>query len=282
MTTSSQSPSPSSSSSPSPSPLGTPDPWDLVAAGYVAENLSSFEAFAREALRLVPARGRVIDVAAGPGSLSLQAALTAAHVDAVDFAPGMLAQLRERAATAKITNVTAQVADGQALPFPDHSFDAAYSMFGLIFFPDRARGLRELLRVLRPGKRALVASWPPSDRIPMFGALFGAMKAELPGSGIGDAPPALGTEADIRRELGAAGFRDIEVHEHQVTPGTVTPAELWRSFSRGGAPAVLMRRRMGEEAFAAFSQRIMKRLTDALGPEPQQMSLTAMLGVGTR
>jgi ubiquinone/menaquinone biosynthesis C-methylase UbiE len=265
-----------------PSPLATAEPWDLVAEGYVAENLSSFEAFAREALRLVPATGDVLDVAAGPGSLALQAARTARQVQAVDFAPAMLAQLHARAAQAGIGNVITQVADGQALPFPDASFDAAYSMFGLIFFPDRLQGLRELVRVLRPGGRAVIASWPPSERVPMFAALFGAMNAELPNAGIGKSIAALGTEADMRAELGAAGFSSVEVHEHVVIPGSATPVELWRTFSRGGAPAVLMRRRMGDEGFAAFSDRIVKRLTEALGPDPREMKLTALLGVGTR
>ncbi len=264
------------------SPLATPEPWDLVAPGYVAENLQAHEAFAREALRLVPAEGEVLDVAAGPGTLSLLAARTARRVFAVDFSPGMLGELTARAAAAGMANVDAQVGDGQALPFPDGRFDAAYSMFGLIFFPDRARGLSELARVLRPGARAVVSSWPPIERLPMLAALFGAMKAELPGSGVGDAPPALGTAAEIEDELGRAGFAAVEVHEREVVPGAVTAAELWRIFSRGGAPAVLMRRKMGEEAFAAVSSRIVARLEEALGPEPRELRLTALLGVGRR
>lgn len=273
---------PASAVSPTSSPLATPDPWNLVADGYVAENLVWFEAFATEALRRVPAIGEVLDVAAGPGSLTLLAARTARQVEAVDFAPAMLAHLHERAARAGLANVTTHVADGQALPFADGSFDAAYSMFGLMFFPDRGRGLRELHRVLAPGKRALVASWPPSARVPMFAALFGAMKAELSGAGIGEAPAPLGTVEEIRAEMGAAGFHAVEVHEHSVVAGCVTAAELWRSFSRGGAPAVMMRRRLGEEAFAAFSTRMVERLTEALGPDPREMVLTAMLGVGER
>ena len=57
----------------SPSPLATPEPWDLVAAGYTAEALPYFERFSRDALRLadLPAGARVVDVAAGPGTLSL-------------------------------------------------------------------------------------------------------------------------------------------------------------------------------------------------------------------
>src|SRR5260370_32577190 len=226
---------------PTPSPLATPEPWDLVAEGYVAENLTSFEAFAREALRLVPADGgEILDVAAGPGSLTLLAAQTARRVCAVDFAETMLAQLRARAAAAGINNVDAQVADGQALPFPDARFDAAYSMFGLIFFPDRPRGLRELARVLRPGARAVVSSWPPFDRVPTFGSMFAAMKAELPPSKTGDAPSVLGTAAEMTAEMTQAGFVSVEVHDHAVGPAAVTPAHLRRSFSRGGAPVRLL------------------------------------------
>jgi len=48
-----------------------------------------------------------------------------------------------------VTGVTAQVADGQALPFADGEFEAAFSMFGLMFFPDRAKGFAELRRTSR-------------------------------------------------------------------------------------------------------------------------------------
>jgi SAM-dependent methyltransferase len=268
---------------PTPSPLATPEPWDLVAEGYVAENLTSFEAFAREALRLVPAgRGEILDVAAGPGSLALLAAQTARRVYAVDFSETMLAQLRARAAAAGITNVEAQVADGQALPFPDGRFDAAYSMFGLIFFPDRPRGLRELARVLRPGGRAVVSSWPPFDRIPSFGAMFAAMKAELPASKMGDAPPVLSTAADVTAEMTQAGFTSVEVHEHVVVPAVATPAAMWSSFTRGGAPVALMRQKMGEPTFTAFSQRVAARLEATLGRSPIEVRLIALLGVGTK
>jgi hypothetical protein len=71
------------------------------------------------------------------------------------------------------------------------------------------------------------------------------------------------------------------VHEHDIVVGTATPAELWRSFSRGGAPAVLMRKRMGDERFADLSRRVVARLENAMGPGPRELRLTALLGVGT-
>jgi ubiquinone/menaquinone biosynthesis C-methylase UbiE len=48
------------------------------------------------------------------------------------------------------------VADGQALPFADATFDAVLCQLGLMFFPDPARGLAEFRRVLRPRRRAAV------------------------------------------------------------------------------------------------------------------------------
>lgn len=87
----------------------------------------------------------------------------AAHVDAVDFSSAMLDTLRARADG--LDHVHLHEADGQALPFPDGIYDAGFSMFGLMFFPDRARGWAGLRRVLRPGGRAVVASWHPLDQI---------------------------------------------------------------------------------------------------------------------
>jgi hypothetical protein len=127
-----------------------------------------------------------------------------------------------------------------------------------------------------------VSSWPPPERLPLFAALFGAMGAELPGSGFGQGLTALGTAAEITAELRAAGFAAADVHEHEVVLGTATPAELWRTFSRGGAPAVLLRNRMGDAAFADFSRRIVARLEETLGAGPRELRLTALLGVGTR
>lgn len=49
--------------------------------------------------------------------------------------------------------------DGQALDFPSDGFDAAFSIFGVMLFPDWRAGLRELHRVVRPGGRVVLATW---------------------------------------------------------------------------------------------------------------------------
>jgi ubiquinone/menaquinone biosynthesis C-methylase UbiE len=270
-----------------PSPLSTPAPWDLVADGYVGENVAHFERYAADALELAgfaaAEHARVVDVAAGPGTLALLAARRAARVDAIDFAPAMIAHLQRRAAAEGLTNVTARVGDGQALPYADASADFAFSMFGLMFFPDRARGFAELRRVLVPGGRAVVSSWKPMDDAPLVAALFAAIAAESPSPGMPQ--PAqkgpLTDPEDFRAELRAAGFRDVEVvgRVHAIEWPDVE--DCWHSVSRGFAPLVLMKARLGETVFAPIADRIRARLVEAIGPGPGRSEMPAWLGVGT-
>jgi ubiquinone/menaquinone biosynthesis C-methylase UbiE len=101
---------------------------------------------------------RVLDIATGT-ELSAGAALAAVgptgHITAVDISPAMVAKARERLGDAP--NVALSVEDGQALSFPNESFDAVLCNLGLMFFPDPVRGLTEFRRVLRPGGRVAVS-----------------------------------------------------------------------------------------------------------------------------
>ena len=122
------------------SPLASPQPWDLVASSYEQDVMPMFETFAREALRLAapPAGSRVVDVACGPGTLAGLAAQQGLHVDALDFSSHMI----ERLVARRLPNVTAELGDGQALPYADRTFAAGFSLFGLMFFPGSREGLR--------------------------------------------------------------------------------------------------------------------------------------------
>ena len=101
---------------------------------------------------------RVLDIATGTG-LSAEAALAVVgptgHVSAADISPSMVSKARER--LGNTPNVSLSVEDGQALSFPDASFDAVLCNLGLIFFPDPVQGLAEFRRVLRPGRRVAVS-----------------------------------------------------------------------------------------------------------------------------
>jgi SAM-dependent methyltransferase len=263
-----------------PSPLATPLAWNLVSAGYAADNVEHFVAYSKDALDLARvSRGeRILDVAAGPGSLAIQAAARVAEVHALDFSVNMLAELQKRVTEAAIDNVIAREGDGQALPYEAATFDAAFSMFGLIFFPDRAQGMRELARVLRPGGRVVIASWQPMTRVPVLVSVFEALSAELPSVPFGDGKGPLSDPDDLRRELSEAGFTNVEVVE--VTHAFETPSvdELWASMHRSFAPLVLLEHKLGAEAFAPIAEGMLRRLKER-HTGPQHVAMPAWLAL---
>lgn len=266
-----------------PSPLSMPLPWNLVAPGYAAKSFDHFSKYSRDALRLagVTAGERVLDVATGPGSLALQAATIAREVEAIDFSEQMLAQLHGRIGERGIANIAVREGDGQALPYADRTFDAAFSMFGLIFFPERARGFAELYRVLAPGGRAVVSSWQPMSKEPVLAELFGALAAELPHLQFGKDEGPLANPDDLRREMEAAGFRDVRVEptEHVVESPDVDA--FWADTRETTAPLVLLEHRLGREAFAPVAEGIVRRLR-ARFPGEVRVAMPAWLAIGVR
>jgi ubiquinone/menaquinone biosynthesis C-methylase UbiE len=266
-----------------PSPLATPAPWEAVAGGYAVDIVPQFEKYARDALRVLdpPPRARLLDVACGPGTVALLAAREAEHVDALDFAPAMIEGLRGRAASQGVSNVEAHVGDAQELPFGDDRYDGALSMFGFIFFPDRPRAFRELLRVLKPGARAVVSSWAPPDQVPAFAAMFGAMAEELPMLK-GGPKLALTDPADLRAEMEAAGFRDVAVHEVAHRAEAESVEAFWESNLRSSAPIAIVRKLMDAPAFGALSEKVTARMRASLGTGRVEWDWVAYLGVGRK
>src|SRR5579862_2297258 len=119
---------------------------------------------------------RVLDVAAGNGNATLAAARRFAVVTSTDYVAALLERGKERA-TAERLPVNFQVADAEALPFPDGSFDVALSTFGVMFTPDQETSVAELIRVVRKGGRIGLANWTPEGFI---GQLFKIIGKHLP------------------------------------------------------------------------------------------------------
>lgn len=264
------------------SPLATPQPWDLVAAAYAAEVVPLFEPFSRDALWLanLPPLPRIVDVATGPGTLALLAAADGAAVSAIDFSAEMVGRLRQRVAERRLAGIDVRIGDGQALPFDGGAFDAAFSMFGLLFFPDRAAGFRELLRVLKPQARAVVGSWAPYDG-PLL-ALMESLSTVLPDLPFKNGGWPLSDPDAFAGEMTEAGFRDVAIHTITHRKHIPSTTEFWATIQRSMAPVVLLRHRMGEERWAGIAPRIFERLRAAIGDGPLDMPLTAYLAVGMR
>jgi len=137
---------------------------------------------------------RVLDVAAGNGNATLAAARRFASVTSTDYVPALLERGRRRA-EAEGLDVTFEVADAEALPYPDASFDVVLSTFGVMFAPDHEQAASELMRVCRLGGRIGLACWTPQG---FLGQLFHVVARYVPPIPGVRSPLLWGTDAHIQ------------------------------------------------------------------------------------
>jgi SAM-dependent methyltransferase len=151
---------------------------------------------------------RVLDVAAGNGNATLAAARRGCKVTSTDYVGELLDRGAERADAERLT-VEFQVADAEALPFNDASFDCVLSSFGVMFAPDHAKSAAEMARVCRPGGRIGLANWTPAS---LVGQMFKTLGRQLPPPPGVQSPSLWGTEAHLRSLFGeqAAGIAITE------------------------------------------------------------------------
>ena len=152
---------------------------------------------------------RVLDVACGPGFLTASAAERGASSIGVDFSNAQVAAARTR-----YPGLRFEIADACALPFPDASFDAVLSSFGMLHFSDARGAAAEACRVLVPGGRFAFTVWDRPERVVAMGALLRAVRAH--GSAdiaIPAGPDFFGLSEPERAEelLRAAGFENPAV-----------------------------------------------------------------------
>lgn len=208
--------------------------WDEVAPGYDRYVTPTHVALSTEALRHAGLRSgqRFLDVAAGSGSLSIPAARLGARVLAVDISPVMVERLQARAREEGLAGVEARVMDGHALELDDDTFDVAGSQFGVMLFPDLARGIREMVRVTRPGGRVVVVAFGPPTQVEFLTFFIGAMKAVATDfRGFPSDPPPLPFQvADpqkLRRELQAAGLGDVRIERTTEEQSFRSGRQMW-------------------------------------------------------
>ncbi|WP_311271123.1 class I SAM-dependent methyltransferase [Sphingobium sp. WCS2017Hpa-17] len=221
-----------------------PEHWDTAAQHYekTAHPFTARYAEAALARIAIGPDSRVLDIAAGTGALTLAAARTGAQVLATDFSPGMVARI----AAAGLPNVEARTMDGQALALPDGAFDAVFSIFGVIMFPDWRKGLAEMARVTRPGGYGIVATW--QERGAATFLLLGNIRRKLfpdrADMAMPDAVGALSDPKDFAREMIIAGYRDPHIervtHDYELDVAALDDPDTlfgmspdWTSLSDG-------------------------------------------------
>ena len=121
----------------------------------------------------------VLDIATGPGEPALTISEIVGpqgSVFAIDPAPEMIEGARRAALRLGIRNTKFEVASADSLPMSDNTFDAAVCRYGVMFFPSPLQGIRETLRVLKPGRKLAFAVWSLADKNPFHYELARVME----------------------------------------------------------------------------------------------------------
>jgi demethylmenaquinone methyltransferase/2-methoxy-6-polyprenyl-1,4-benzoquinol methylase len=144
--------------------------YDLLNTAMTAGLHHRWRERAADEARVGPG-SRVLDVATGTGDLALELARRVApggEVIGSDFAEAMLDRARAKAEGGDSeVRPRFEWGDAMSLPYEDASFDAATVGFGARNFDDLARGLREMVRVVRPGGRVVVLEITTPRRPPL-------------------------------------------------------------------------------------------------------------------
>jgi ubiquinone/menaquinone biosynthesis C-methylase UbiE len=216
--------------------------WDAIAALYDKHVAPGEADLATAGLRLAGLRAgdRFLDVAAGPGGLSLPAARLGAKVLATDWSPKMIEHFNARV-VAEGLDAEGRVMDCHALNLPDDSYDVTGSLFGVMLVPDQAQALREMVRVTKPSGRVLLIAYGNPVEFEALHVFISAAQAVVPQfEGPAEDEPMLEFQvADpdvLRQRLITAGLRDVTVDTSNRERITVrTGQQLW-DWCIGGNP----------------------------------------------
>jgi ubiquinone/menaquinone biosynthesis C-methylase UbiE len=137
---------------------------------------------------------------AGNGNATLAAARRWCDVVSTDYVGELLESGRARA-QAEGLSPRFQVADAEALPFPDASFDAVMSIFGVMFTPNQEQAAGELIRVCKPGGRIGLANWTPESFI---GQVFMTIGKYVPPAAGVKSPGLWGTRSRLQELFGSS------------------------------------------------------------------------------
>ena len=246
-----------------------------------------FQSFAEDLASRLPVKPdmRVLETACGTGIVTrqlLERMRGHGVLVATDLNDAMIAHARA-GVVAEPGLLEWQKADATSLPFPDGSFDAVVCQFGLMFFPDKAAGIHEAFRVLKPGGRYLFNVWDTMAR-----NAFARITHETVASFFPADPPSFYTvpfslhdPEPLRVMLAQAGFGQIAWTHLQKTGTSPSAAEASIGLIEGNPiGAAIVERR--PEALGEIRQAVAARVAAELGDHPVEAPLSALVFAARR
>lgn len=175
-----------------------------------------FEPYAADLVKRVrvPEGGSLLEVACGTGIVTrrLRDQLDESiKIVATDLNEAMINYASQKFRAHE--NIEWKSADALDLPFEDQSFDAVVCQFGLMFFPDKQKGVSEAYRVLKPSGHFIVSVWDAIEHVDLAKAAETVIKKFFPEDppDFYDIPFSFHEQDKLRSVLTTAGFREIKI-----------------------------------------------------------------------
>jgi SAM-dependent methyltransferase len=225
---------------------------------------------------------RLLDIACGTGAAARYAATLVTpggSVSAIDIDAGMLAHGRSLDPQGA---VDWRQGDALALPWEDGSFDAVVCHQGLQFFPDRARGLAEMHRVLRRGGRLAISVYCALPYCPGHWAVARALeKHDVDPAGI-QRPYSFGDPVALGDAVQAAGFRDLAVIRRQLEARFASPRAFVESLAAGGPSSRHALEQLSPEGLEEVLAEVAETLAEFVDEQGLRLITTTNFAVATR
>jgi ubiquinone/menaquinone biosynthesis C-methylase UbiE len=270
--------------------VAPPEAWDAIAEGYDRYVAPQEVELANEALRLARLEpgDRFLDVAAGPGGLSLPAARLGARLLATDWSPAMIERFQSRVREEGLRDAEGRVMDCHALDLPDDSFDVTGSQFGVMLVPDQPRALREMVRVTKPGGRVLVIAYGSPAEFETLQVFISALTAVVPDfPGLPDDPPPLEfqvADPDVfRQRLTDAGLKDVRIERTAERSVFTSGQEMWDWVLYGNPIPGMLVADLSEDQRTRLRQVLDSMVRERAGANGRAVLANAVnIGIGTK
>jgi len=229
----------------------------------------------------VRAGSRVLDVAAGTGDQTLFAARRVGpngYVLATDISASMLDIASETAEKAGLTNVGTRVMDAESLDFDAGSFDAVICQLGLMLFPNPARELRAMHRVVRPDGKVAALVFSTAEKNPYQGIVLNVARR------FGGTPLplfVLGEGNVLENTFKDCGFHNVAVRAVNHRRQFSSIAEIFHSLKE----SAFLRQpieKLGETERDQAWLEIERQLRQFEAPNGVEMPGEFLIGVGTK
>lgn len=239
-------------------------------------------------LAAVQPSSRVLDVAAGTGEQTLMAARRVGptgYVLATDHSSSMLNVAVEAARKEGLTNVETRVMNAEDLALDADSFDAVICRMGLMLFPNPAKALTEMRRVLKPGGKVAVIVHSALDRNPYFGIIHGTVcrLGNIPAPAPGEPwMYALGEPGALEEVYRRGDFLNVSVRAIPIQRRLPSAAAAVENMKKGAGDTRELMNRLNEADRERAWVEIAEQFKRFEGPNGFEIPGEVLIGVGTK